>query len=150
MDFSRRDLAILLSVLTAEADAAPQRATQQRVVPAANAPMLSSKGYQFSELPIRTNAVGMTSRPVFNGMTTRGQHITAHISELPPGQAPHPPERQAHDEIFVIREGTVEATLNGQTSTFGPGSVLFFSYNELNGLKNVGATTAQYYVISLE
>jgi quercetin dioxygenase-like cupin family protein len=117
---------------------------------AAAVPIMTSKAYPFDELPVRSNANGSKSRPVFNGMTTRGQHIVVHISDLPPGQAPHPPARQPHEEVIVIREGTLEVTLNGQVTTLGPGSVIFSAYNDLNGWKNVGTTPAQYCVISLE
>jgi quercetin dioxygenase-like cupin family protein len=73
-----------------------------------------------------------------------------HISELPPGQSPHPPARQPHEEIIIIREGTLEVTLNGQSTRIGPGSVIFSSFNDLNGWKNVGTTPVQCYVVSLE
>lgn len=92
----------------------------------------------------------MTSRPVLNGVTTRGQRLSVHISELAPGEAPHPPARQPHEEIIVIREGTLEVTLDGKPTVLGPGSVIFSAFNELNGWKNVGKTVAQHYVISLE
>ena len=110
MNFSRRDLALLLPALAAAQT--PQT--------------LQAKTYSFSDLPERTSASGTTkSRAVFNGSTSRGQRITAHFSELAPGQAPHPPERQKHEEIILLREGTLEVTLNGVTSTIGPGAVIF-------------------------
>ncbi len=112
---------------------------------------LHSAGYDFASLPERTSANGkMKSRSVFRGITTRGQRLTMHISELAAGEAPHAPERQAHDEVIVIREGTLEATVNGKVVRLGPGSVIFSAYNELNGWRNVGTTVAQYYVLSLE
>ena len=36
---------------------------------------------------------------------------------------------------------------NGETTTLGPGSVIFEASNDLHGLKNVGDTPASYYVI---
>jgi quercetin dioxygenase-like cupin family protein len=149
MNVSRRDLALLLPGLAGGAAAAQETKSPKK---AANGPppLLVSKGYEFGDLPVRSNANGGTSRQVFDGLTTRGQRVTLHISELPPGQAPHPPARQPHEEIIVIREGTLEATLNGQVARLGPGSVIFSSFNDLNGWKNVGTTPVQYYVVSLE
>jgi quercetin dioxygenase-like cupin family protein len=92
----------------------------------------------------------MKSRAVFDGVTTRGQRVTAHFSELAPGQTPHPPARQKHEEIIMLREGTLEVTLNGVTTTIGPGSVIFVPFEDLNGWKNVGTTVAQYFVVSIE
>jgi quercetin dioxygenase-like cupin family protein len=149
MTVSRRDLALLLPGLAGGAVAAQETKSPKKAASGAP-PLLVSKTYEFGDLPVRTSANGGTSRQVFDGITVRGQRITMHISELPPGQAPHPPARQPHEEIIVIREGTLEATLNGQTSRIGPGSVIFSSFNDLNGWKNVGTTPVQYYVVSLE
>jgi XRE family transcriptional regulator, regulator of sulfur utilization len=147
MNITRRALAFLLPGVAGAAAAQETKGAKKADTPA---PVMTSKGYEFKNLPVRTNANGGTSRAVFNGRTTRGQHITMHISELPPGKEPHPPERQAHDEVIVLREGTLEATLNGQVVRLGPGSIIFSSYNDLNGWKNVGDKPAQYYVVSLE
>jgi quercetin dioxygenase-like cupin family protein len=149
MTVSRRDLALLLPALSGALTAAQQ--TKGPKTSEAGLPVLGSKTYEFDELPERSSANGTTkNRPVFNGVTARGQHITMHISELAPGEAPHPPARQPHEEVIVIREGTLEVTLNGQTSRLGPGSVIFSAFNDLNGWKNVGTTPVQYYVLSLE
>jgi XRE family transcriptional regulator, regulator of sulfur utilization len=143
VSFSRRDLAALLPALCAEAQDPSSAGTQE--------PELHSAAYEYASLPERTSSNGkMKGRSVFRGVTTRGQRLTMHISELAPGQAPHPPERQPHDEVIVIREGTLEATLNGKVVRLGPGSVIFSAYKELNGWRNVGTTPAQYYVLSLE
>jgi quercetin dioxygenase-like cupin family protein len=141
--FSRRKLAALLPSLGF--------GTQEMSNNASPGPELHSAGYEFASLPQRTSANGkMKSRTVFRGVTTRGQRLAMHISELAAGEAPHAPERQPHEEVIVIREGTLEATLNGKVVRLGPGSVIFSAYNDLNGWRNVGVTPAQYYVLSLE
>jgi quercetin dioxygenase-like cupin family protein len=148
MSFSRRELALLLPALAA--DAVAQQADSNKG-PTEPPKVLRAKTYPFDELAVRTSASGaMKSRSVFDGVTTRGQRVTAHITELAPGQAPHPPTRQKHEEILILREGTLEVTLNGETSTIGPGSVIFVPFGELNGWRNVGTVVAQYFVVSLE
>lgn len=145
MSYSRRDLAALLPVLAATA------AAQQPDAKKGPPQVLRAKTYPFDELPVRTSANGaMKSRAVLDGVTTRGQRITAHFTELAPGQTPHPPARQKHEEIIMLREGTLEVTLNGETSTIGPGSVIFVPFEDLNGWRNVGTTVAQYFVVSIE
>jgi quercetin dioxygenase-like cupin family protein len=146
MKVSRRKMAVLLPALAADALAqAPEKSGS------APAKILGAKTYSFDELAVRASANGVTkSRSVFDGVTTRGQRLTAHITELAPGQAPHPPQRQKHEEIIILREGTLEVTLNGETSTIGPGSIIFSPFESLTGWKNVGSTVAQYYVISVE
>jgi len=140
--FSRRDLAVLLPFLAANAGAQQPNAAPR---------VLQAKTYSFGELAVHQSAGGaVKSRAVFDGVTTRGQRITAHFSELAPGQAPHPPTRQKHEEIIMLREGALEVTLNGVLSTVGPGSVIFVPFGDLNGWKNVGTTVAQYFVVSIE
>ena len=149
MDVSRRDLMILLPILAGESAAAQSNTLQ--TADANSQPKLHSEAYSFSQLPVHISADGTwKTRPVFDGITSRGQRLTMHISELAPGKRPHPPARQPHEEIIVIREGTLEVSLNGQITTLGPGSVIFSDFNDLNGFKNAGSTWAQYYVISIE
>ena len=38
-------------------------------------------------------------------------------------------------------------TVNHHTQLAGPGSILFFAFNEEHGLKNSGTTDATYYVM---
>ena len=115
MRITRRHLAALLPALSAQA--------QDKKAGGSREAELHSAGYDFASLPERVSANGkMKSRSVFHGVTTRGQRLTMHISELAPGEAPHPPQRQPHEEVIVIREGTLEATLNGKVVRLGPGS----------------------------
>ncbi|MBV8832801.1 MAG: cupin domain-containing protein [Acidobacteriaceae bacterium] len=142
MLFSRRDLAPLLSMLGIE-NAAPQEIKPR--------PVLTGKLYNLNSLAVRASADG-SSKAVsfFNGVTTRGQHLSVHMTQLAPGKEPHPPSRQPHEEIIIVTEGTLEVTINGQTSTAAPGSVLYSAYNDLKGWKNVGSSPARYYVVALE
>jgi quercetin dioxygenase-like cupin family protein len=49
----------------------------------------------------------------------------------------------------VVKDGTVEAFINGVTQNGGPGSVFFFASNDDHGLRNVGTTQATYYVFRI-
>ncbi len=72
-----------------------------------------------------------------------------HISELAPGMAPHPPHHHGHDEMVIIRQGTLAVMINGTTKNAGAGDVVFFSSGEEHGFKNVGSDNAMYYVIAM-
>jgi len=48
----------------------------------------------------------------------------------------------------IVREGTIEALVNGEWKRVGPGSVIFNASNQLHGLRNVGSTSATYHVIN--
>ena len=48
---------------------------------------------------------------------------------------------------MIVKEGTVEAQVNGQPQKVGPGSVIFAAGGDPHGVKNVGDVPAVYYVI---
>jgi quercetin dioxygenase-like cupin family protein len=50
---------------------------------------------------------------------------------------------------MMIREGTVEFDNDGKFERVGPGSVIFAASNVMHGLKNVGETNANYFVIAI-
>jgi quercetin dioxygenase-like cupin family protein len=136
MRYSRRDLALLVPALAA----APAKA--------AESPVLASKTYAYGDMPVSGNGPGR-QRKVLDGKTTRGTGVEIHITELPPGAAPHPPHHHVHEELIFIREGTMEVTISGRVSRIGPGGVALVASNEEHGWKNVGTTRAEYLVLAL-
>ena len=53
---------------------------------------------------------------------------------------PHPPHHHLHEEMFLVREGTLEATISGKSTRLGPGSVAFVGSNDEHGIRNPGTT----------
>jgi quercetin dioxygenase-like cupin family protein len=138
MQYSRRDLSVLLPALFAAQSAVAQDE------------QLPSKCYKFNSLPVKRNAkTGNLSRQVFTGETHEGTPIDLHITTLQPGQMPHPPHRHVHEELMLIQKGTLEFTISGQSTKVGPGSVVFVHSGDLHGLKNVGTEPAQYFVLAI-
>ena len=135
MSYSRRDLTLLFPALAA-ASAAAQNAA------------LASKTYRFEDLPVRPEGANRF-RPVLEGDTHAGVPIELHMTELGPGQAPHPPHHHVHEEMVLIQEGTLEVTIGGQSAKLGPGSVAFVASNEHHGWHNVGSTRALYWVLAV-
>ncbi|HKC12206.1 MAG TPA: cupin domain-containing protein [Vicinamibacteria bacterium] len=87
------------------------------------------------------------SRPVFQAPTATLDELEVHVTTLPPGEAPHPPHKHPDEEIIIIKEGTVEAIVNGESRRLGPGSVIFQAADQLHTIKNVGDVPAVYHVI---
>jgi XRE family transcriptional regulator, regulator of sulfur utilization len=87
------------------------------------------------------------SRQVFQAPTATLDELEVHVTTLSPGQAPHPPHKHPDEEIIIIKEGTVEAMVNGESRRLGAGSVIFQAAGQLHTIKNVGDVPAVYHVI---
>jgi len=111
-------------------------------------PAMPSAVYPFEKLPVRAPNNAQI-RDVLRGKLATGESLEVHETTLPPGGAPHPPHHHVHSEMWLIRGGTVELTLNGTSYQLGPGSVGFVHSNDEHGIKNVGATPATYFVVAV-
>jgi mannose-6-phosphate isomerase-like protein (cupin superfamily) len=136
MNCSRRDLCLGLPALMASAGLAAENAA------------LPSKFYLFNDLPVRSSGDNRF-RAVLDGVNHNGMRIEMHETALAPGAIPHAPHRHAHEEIFMIRQGTLEVTIAGRRATVGPGSVAYVASNEEHGVRNPGTAHAEYFVMAL-
>jgi len=59
-----------------------------------------------------------------------------------PGEGPPDHVHFSREEMFFILDGTYELTVDGQTSTAGPGTIVFIPRNVVHRFKNIGDTTA--------
>jgi len=131
---TRRDLSFLLPAFMAQAPTAP----------------LSSKCYEFNELPVKKDAkTHNESRQVFDGYTHTGYPVDLHITTLEAGMMPHAAHHHAHEEAIFIKEGILEVNILGKTTRIGPGSVAYVNSNEEHSWKNVGDLPATYFVLAL-
>ncbi len=144
MNMNRRDLCVALSSLAALAAATPANGQA-----ASDEPVLSvPRTYRFEELPVKTGPNG-ESRAVLHGVLPTGETVEMHETTLLPGHMPHPPHKHRHSEFMLIREGQLEFDNDGKKERVGPGGVVFAASNIMHGVKNVGETDAQYFVVAI-
>jgi quercetin dioxygenase-like cupin family protein len=145
---NRREVCAVFSSLAAMA-VLPLDASAHAEAAAEAEPLLAtSQGYSFESLVANRNATG-AMRPVLKGALPTGERVELHETTLLPGMMPHPPHRHRHTELMLIREGTVEFDNDGKLERLTAGGVVFAASNVMHGLKNVGATNANYFVISV-
>jgi quercetin dioxygenase-like cupin family protein len=149
MSVTRRELcsmlpAVLLPAILPSAVSAEQASAQQGMG-------MPSAMFPFDKLPVQTpnGANGAQIRHVLKGKLATGESLEVHETTLPPGGAPHPAHHHVHTEMWLIREGTVELTVNGTSYSLGPGSVGFVRSNDEHGIKNVSTAPASYFVVAI-
>jgi quercetin dioxygenase-like cupin family protein len=145
-NLNRRDLCLLLSSLAAMA--ASPLLDAQEPAPAAQPDLAAQRAYTFDSLPV-VKSVSGEMRPVLHGVLPTGESVELHETTLLPGHMPHPPHKHRHSELMLIREGTLEFDNDGALERLGPGGVVFAASNVMHGLKNVGETNANYFVIAI-
>ena len=140
MSITRRNLCAMLPAAFLPAAAPP--------IPADDEAALPSAMYPFEKLTPRTSNTAEI-RSVLKGHLATSESLEVHETALPPGAMPHPPHRHIHSEMWLIRDGTVEITVEGKSTRIGPGSVGFVRSNDEHGIKNVGAVPATYFVVAV-
>ncbi|HEV3060092.1 MAG TPA: cupin domain-containing protein [Vicinamibacterales bacterium] len=102
--------------------------------------------YGWSTADAKPNDWGAV-RQVMRAPTPTLDELEIHISTLSPGKSPHPPHKHQHEELLIVKEGTLDTFQSGTTRRVGPGGIIFQASNELHNVTNVGQTPATYYVI---
>ncbi|MGH9539789.1 MAG: cupin domain-containing protein [Terriglobales bacterium] len=140
MTISRREICFLLPGLVPVAAALAAVAADDHSLPSASYPFdkLSMEILDHAEM-----------RRVLKGKLATGEALEVHETTLPAGAAPHPPHHHLHSEMWLVREGTVELTVNGSSYRLGPGGVGIVHSNDEHGIRNVGDTAAAYFVVAV-
>jgi quercetin dioxygenase-like cupin family protein len=150
-DMTRREMVAALSAFaTIGTTLGGTSVLAQAKTSAANEPVLShSQTFSFDSLPVTHTPNGGEMRHVIAGVLPTGEFIEVHETTLPAGQMPHPPHRHRNSELLFIREGQLDYINDGKPELVGPGGIVFTASNVLHGLKNVGTTPANYFVIAI-
>jgi quercetin dioxygenase-like cupin family protein len=108
---------------------------------------LRSQVWDWKDMVAKPNATGEV-RTIVRAPTVTLDELEIHITTLKPGLASHAPHQHPNEEMLIVREGTVEALVDGKLKRVGPGSIIFQASNQLHNIKNVGDTPATYHVIN--
>jgi quercetin dioxygenase-like cupin family protein len=114
--------------------------------PDAPAP-LDSTAWKWEDLQARKTEVGEL-RTVVRQPTRTLDELEMHITTLNPHTASHQPHTHPNEEMVIVKEGTLQAHVNGKEIVVPAGSVLFFASMQPHAVQNIGDTAATYYVIN--
>jgi quercetin dioxygenase-like cupin family protein len=109
--------------------------------------VMGSSAFDWKAIAVTPTETGSV-RHFFKAPTATLDELECHVTTLNPGTASHPAHKHANEELVIIREGTVEALVNGEMQRVGPGSVIFNASNVMHSLRNAGDVPAVYHVIS--
>ena len=112
----------------------------------AQKPALHSTVFDWTTADTKPNAWGAV-RQVMRDRTPTLDELEIHISTLKPGQSPHAPHQHQHEELLILKEGTLETFQSGTTRRVGAGGIIFQASSEMHNVTNVGQTPATYFVI---
>jgi len=115
--------------------------------PAVATTKLGSTVFKWEDLAVRPTGNG-ERRDVTDGPTATFARFESHVTTLLPGKMSHAPHQHPQEELIILRDGTLDVTINGVTTRAGPGSLLFFAANDFHNVANVGDTPATYFVFN--
>ena len=140
-------LGALCTTLAVLASPASADSVTVKYSPPARSVPLGSKFVDWDSLSFRPTPVGLYCA-IFDEPTPTLEKLEVHVTTLRPGMASHAPHHHPWEEMLLIKEGQVEASINGKKQGAGPGALIFLASNDAHNLTNVGATPATYYVFN--
>ena len=136
--FTKRDsLVALLAVCATLAIVTPGQTGKQ---------VMGSTIFDWNTIEEKPTNIGST-RKFFQSPTATLDELECHVTTLNAGETPHPPHKHPDEEVIIVKEGTVEALVNGQMKQVGPGSIIFQAANQMHSIRNVGKSRAVYHVL---
>jgi len=109
--------------------------------------LLDSTAWQWNDLAPRKTDVG-ERREVVRQPTRTLDELEMHVTTLDARTASHAPHTHPNEEMVIVKEGTLQAHVNGREIVVPAGGVLFFASMQPHAVRNVGDTRATYYVIN--
>jgi quercetin dioxygenase-like cupin family protein len=146
MSITRRD--VLSSVPAVAAGTALAGLLNALSAEAQSSNVLPSAVFPFDKLEVHASNTAQV-RPILKGKLATGESIEVHETTLPPGGAPHPAHHHEHTEMWLIREGTVELTIEGKKHQLSGGSLGYVRSNEEHGITNPSDKPATYFVVAV-
>jgi quercetin dioxygenase-like cupin family protein len=109
--------------------------------------LMKSAVFTWESVPETTTAQG-GRRTVFAAPTASLDELEYHTTMLKPGGSPHAPHTHKNEELIIVKEGAVEAYVNGEWKPAPTGSLIFFASMVPHTVRNTGTVPARYHVVN--
>ena len=123
MKITRRDLLVAIIAVGATLGVVTLAQTDK--------PIMGSSAFDWNSIEAQPTKIGST-RKFFQAPTATLDELECHVTTLNPGETPHAPHKHPDEEVIIIKEGTVESLVNGETRRLGLGSVIFQASNQIH------------------
>jgi quercetin dioxygenase-like cupin family protein len=122
----------------------PDRPAAEQAAPG----KLPSKVFDCDSLPATATKTGSTIN-ILDSPTLTFLGFGSHITTLNAGQSTRSEMVDSGDEVFILKSGVLEATVNGVTCRMQQGALFYCAPNDKRTFRNIGATPAAYQVIKV-
>jgi XRE family transcriptional regulator, regulator of sulfur utilization len=109
--------------------------------------LMKSALFTWESVPERPTEQG-ARRTVFAAPTATLDELEYHTTTLKPGASPHAPHTHQNEELLIIKDGEVEAYVNGEWKPAPTGSLVFFASMVPHTVRNRGTVPATYHVVN--
>ena len=118
-----------------------------RATPGQDQALMKSAVFPWESLTAAKTDVGAVRR-VVRAPTATLDELESHVTTLEPGKSPHPPHQHANEEVIIVKDGAVEAYVNGAWVPASTGTLIFFASNQPHTVRNTGTSPATYHVLN--
>jgi XRE family transcriptional regulator, regulator of sulfur utilization len=116
-------------------------------MPSSKSP-LASTVFDWNQLTANPTPVGQF-RAIVDSPSATFANFECHVTTLKPGVASHEPHQHVDEEIVIVKEGTLEALINGRAHRASAGSLIFIASNDAHGLRNPTDVPVTYHVMRI-
>src|SRR6185436_16731221 len=109
-------------------------------------PAMTSTAIEWNSVQAQANANG-SSKKFFEGPSPTLDLLECHATMLKPGAMNHEILKRTHDEVIIIKEGTIEVYVGDKWVKVGPGSVIFNAANVDQAMRNSSDAPVTYHVV---
>lgn len=113
----------------------------------AQLPPVKSGVYRWVEHPVKLSE-DRESRKILEGTSPHFEYLEIHATTQFPGAKPGTAHANEDiEECLIVKEGTMKATIEGQSRILGAGSVILLMPQQMHSLENIGKSNLTYFVM---